>query len=143
MQSSDAEQCLATEPIFAAQGSKSQFRAFLQTLPQKHDCVLCWTKGQLSELQGKLAYGIFCGPCMFKQDCKAPLSLDLSTRMHARMHRPAAYADTPSHRISQCAGAGALSTFGMLVWKLESDMSDIFGHPACQASKFVQELRLR
>ncbi|DBB01093.1 hypothetical protein WJX77_011966 [Trebouxia sp. C0004] len=34
------------------QGSKSKFSAFLQTLPQEHDCVLCWSKGQLSELQG-------------------------------------------------------------------------------------------
>ncbi|KAL3141212.1 hypothetical protein ABBQ38_003551 [Trebouxia sp. C0009 RCD-2024] len=34
------------------QGTASRFHAYLQTLPQEHDCVLCWSKGQLSELEG-------------------------------------------------------------------------------------------
>ena len=36
----------------AVQGTASSFHMYLETLPQEHDCVLCWSKGQLSELQG-------------------------------------------------------------------------------------------
>lgn len=40
----------AIHPVL--QGSSSDYSSYIETLPQQHDCIICWSKGQLSELQG-------------------------------------------------------------------------------------------
>ena len=48
-------QCVTQEQADALQGSSSSFYPYIETLPAEHDCVICWSKGQLAELQGKLS----------------------------------------------------------------------------------------
>lgn len=68
--------CISSTTIHVLQGSSSSFQPYIETLPQQHDCIICWSKGQLSELQG--VHGLM------HPVCSVVYGIDSSIQ-HARM----------------------------------------------------------
>ena len=75
--------CRQLTSACAVQGTASKFHAYLQTLPQEHDCILCWSKGQLSELEGSHPPKLLIHLSITNSHCVGQLC---GSKHHANMH---------------------------------------------------------